>query len=132
MSDQWYADMASVQSAKYVLDHLDVLTVEFEGGSSSDVYIATTVEDKIQGLSELDFLDTDGMLFSFAAASYIPFTVKDMKLDLTIAFFDEHGQLLSYGDYTAGDPEPIFCERPPYRYVLECPAGCYGGANLKI
>lgn len=132
IEEEWYTEMAAVQSAKYVLDHLDVLTIEFEGGSSSDVYVATTVEDKIQGLSNLDFLDTDGMLFYFSSASYIPFTMEKMKLDLTIAFFSEQGKLISVSDHSAGDLSPVFCERPPYRYVLECPAGHYGGADLKL
>lgn len=129
---QWYAEMANLQSAKYLLDNLDVLTINFEGGSSSDVYVATKVEDKIQGLSDLDFLDTDGMLFYFSQDSYIPFTMKNMKLDLTIAFFNEKGELLSASSHKAGEPDPIYCENPPFRYVLECPAGNYGGANLKI
>ena len=128
----WDEEMADLQSAKYLLDNLDVLTVHFEGGSQGEFYVVTSIEDKIQGLSSLDFLDTDGMLFCFAQDSYIPFTMRDMKINLSIAFFDSSGGLLSSGSYEARDPAPVVCSNPPYRYVLECPENSYGGADLKI
>lgn len=123
--------MTKVVEAAKLLADTNILTIEFEGGATADVYIASSIEEKFQGLSELSFLDTFGMLFCFSHDSYVPFTMKDMKMDLTIAFFDEAGTLIQYGSYKAGDGTPVTCP-VPYRFVLECPEGFYAGANLKV
>jgi len=117
-------------SARF-LASLDVLDIEFSSGHSLELYIANTAEQRSKGLAHLSSIDADGMLFYYDTTSYRPFTMKDMKFNLDIGWYDEQGKLLDVGNFEAGQEDPIYA-RYGYRYVIETPTGNLPLANLKV
>lgn len=113
------------------LASLNVIDINFESGHSLEVYVALTPHEKRRGLANLESIDTDGMLFCYDAPTYSPFTMKDMKFDLDIAWFDSAGRLVGNQTWTAGSKLPVVCHRS-FSYALEVPAGTLPISNLKI
>jgi uncharacterized membrane protein (UPF0127 family) len=110
---------------------LDVLDIKFKSGHTMDVYVAMDRKTRGRGLAGLTSLDTDGMLFFFEVATYVPFSMNDMLFDLNIAWYDESGKLIQSGEYKAGDPTPITCPKP-FSYVLETPVGMLPTSDLSF
>ena len=129
--DTWEKQMASLFESASYLNSLNVLELQFQDGRVLDVYVAANREERARGLSNLEALDTCGMLFYFDKPSYVPFTMADMKIDLSIGWYDERGQLLRKGDYKAGQHGPLFSSQP-FTYVVETPLGWLPESNLKV
>lgn len=113
------------------LANLDVIDVIFESGHTMDVYVAMNRKTRSRGLSGLNSLDVDGMLFFFEVATYVPFSMNDMLFDLNIGWYDSTGKLIQSGEYKAGDSQPITCPKP-FSYVLETPIGMLPESNLSF
>lgn len=113
------------------LASLDILDVEFESGHSLELYVASTVDQQSRGLANLNSIDADGMLFYFDTTSYKPFTVKDMRFNLDIAWYDDKGTLLDIDSVEAGNQTPVYAKYG-YRYAIETPQGVLPFSNLKV
>jgi uncharacterized membrane protein (UPF0127 family) len=110
---------------------LNVIDISFASGHSLEVYVAISSHEKRRGLAGLNTLDTDGMLFCYDTPTYSPFTMKDMKFNLDIAWFDDGGKLINNQFWTAGAKIPAVCYRS-FSYVLEVPAGTLPVSDLKL
>jgi uncharacterized membrane protein (UPF0127 family) len=110
---------------------LNVIDIDFESGHSLEVYVALSPHEKKRGLAHLDSIDADGMLFCYDTPTYSPFTMRDMKFDLDIAWFDASGALIGNQTWVAGSKLPMVCHRS-FSYALEVPAGTLPVSNLKI
>lgn len=129
--DTWTDSMTQlIESASY-LNSLNVLEVNFANGVWLDLYIATNPLERAKGLSNVAALDADGMLFYYEKPSFVPFTMKSMKMDLSIGWYDENGQILRHGTYKAGDAQPLFCSQA-FSYVIETPAGLLPECNINL
>lgn len=84
-------------------------------------YLAHTPEQRREGLRGLAGLDKAGMVFEYDDDVTTPYTMAEMEFDLDIAFFDAEGNCVKKGTYPSHYRAPIFA--PPYRYVVEAPAG---------
>lgn len=110
---------------------LNVIDINFSSGHSLEVYVALNKHEKSRGLANLSSIDADGMLFCFDTPTYSPFTMKDMKFDLDIAWYDSEGKLINNQTWTAGAKIPAVCHRS-FSYVLEVPAGTLPVSDLKL
>jgi len=110
---------------------LNVIDINFASGHSLEVYVALEPHQKRRGLAGLDQIDADGMLFCYDASTYSPFTMKDMKFDLDIAWYDSEGKLIANQTWTAGSKMPAVCHRS-FSYVLEVPAGTLPISDLNL
>jgi uncharacterized membrane protein (UPF0127 family) len=106
---------------------VSVASVAIGEKSWAPIEIATTVEERENGLGGRDSLDADsGMLFIFPdppGEVTLPFWMKDMKFDLDMIFINKDKQVVFVErNAPAGSAELI---EPPasYLYVLEVNAG---------
>lgn len=127
----WEENMEALRRTSDFLASCDVLDLKFSNGQIWEVYVASTMLQRSRGLSEVSFLNLDGMLFYYEASSYVPFTMTNMRMDIDIAWYDEKGTLIKIGTFTAGHPEPILSSKP-FKYVLEAPAGTIPKVNLEV
>lgn len=130
-SDLWSLKMGRVLSTASFLRSCDVLDISFSNGDVWEVYVVMTQEQRSRGLSDVAFLDLDGMLFCYSAPSYVPFTMKDMAIDLDIAWYDYRGSLLRKSSFAAGFPDPIWGPGG-FFYVLEAAAGTIPESDLEV
>lgn len=110
---------------------LNVIDISFVSGHNLEVYVALDSHQKRRGLAGLDKIDADGMLFCYDAPTYSPFTMKDMKFNLDIAWYDSQGKLINNQTWTAGAKIPAVCHRS-FSYVLEVPAGTLPISDLVL
>ena len=130
-TQNWYNSMSSLCVTLAHLEGYNVLDIEFENGEFREVYVASTPQEKSDGLSKIVAIDLDGMLFCYDSSSYVPFSVESMMMDISIGWYTKNGDLIKMGDYMAGSKGPIFCHTP-FNYVLEAPLGTLPNANIKI
>jgi len=127
----WSEQMQSLMDTASFISRCDVIDIHFDNGHVREVYLASKVEDRQQGLAGLPSLDTDGMLFVFASPSYVPFDMSNMLFDLEIAWYDHQGTLLATKLCHPGDTVPV-CSPQSFSYVLEAPVGTIPTTNLKV
>lgn len=90
---------------------------------------ATDEEQRARGLMEVtdeDLGGYDGMLFEYPAAQSGAFWMRNTPLPLSIAFFDDQGELVSTADMEpCGDsPDcPTFPATGSFEYAIEVPQG---------
>lgn len=129
--DTWNDRMTQLLESASYLNSLNVLEVQFANGEWLDLYIAATQRERAQGLSNLEAIDVDGMLFYYDKPSFVPFTMSAMKMDLSIAWYDIDGKLLRHGTYKAGSDSPLFSSTA-FSYVIETPAGLLPECNINL
>jgi uncharacterized membrane protein (UPF0127 family) len=129
--ENWDRKMSAVLESAKFLNKLNVIDIDFVNGSSLEVYVAMTKEDRSIGLSTLPYLDTDGMMFFYDQPSYNPFTVLDMGFDIDIAWYSRDGKCIKHGTFPAGMDSPIFSPKP-YTYVVETLANNLPKSDLKV
>jgi len=127
----WLVQMNQISSTARFINKCDVIDIQFDNGHSREVYLVTSIEDRQRGLSHLPSLETDGMLFAFAAPSLVPFNMSDMLFDVDIAWYDYQGNLLKMTSCSAGLTTPV-CSPEAFSYVLEAPVGTIPTTNLKV
>ena len=73
------------------------------GGKTYLVQVATTAEDKANGLQDVESLaDNEGMLFVYNEPQTLGFWMKDTKIPLDIIFIDKNNEVISTVE---GEPE---------------------------
>lgn len=120
---------ACVDTARFFAD-CDVIDIAFENGSTMEVYVAVSVEQRSRGLASISSLDLDGMLFFYQTPSYVPFTAEKMLMDIDVAWYDRSGALLQLMTAKAGQGA-MYCPRA-FSYVLEAPVGTIPASALKL
>jgi uncharacterized membrane protein (UPF0127 family) len=127
----WQESMDSLCDTASYFSTCNVMDINFVDGSTSEVYVAISKEQRHQGLAQVSSIDLDGMLFVYDKPSLVPFTMAKMNIDLDIGWYDERGKLIKWKMCVAGTTEPQFCPTP-FSYVLECPAGTLNINDLLI
>lgn len=123
--------MAHICETARVLSSCNVADIQFDDGSFFEVYFAMTAEQRKKGLAWLQDLDLSGMLFCYDQPTIVPFTAKDMLIDLDIAWYNSSGIQLAKKTVVAGDANPI-CAPDFFSYVLETPAGKLPSGNIRL
>ena len=100
-------------------------------GAEASAWCALLADEpalRSQGLMEQDDLaGYDGMVFRFEAPSTSRFTMRDTRIPLSIAFFDEEGAFVSSQDMAPCPPGtadcPTYAAEGPYLHALEVARG---------
>ena len=100
------------------------------GNKILDVEIADTRETCREGLMGREILeDGRGMLFVFEKPQILYFWMKNTKIPLSIAFFDENRQLIEIEDMFPLSDRSIYCPKykssKPALYALEVNQGWF-------
>lgn len=104
--------------------------VAFHNDVNLRVYIASNPYTQAVGLSTLEHLETDGMLFVLSELSSSPITMINCAIPLDLAWFGDDGVCL---DTRAMVPHETIANPPqPYRYALEVYAGCLNEHEIRI
>ncbi len=96
------------------------------GETTFNVWIADSEAERIQGLSGVERLDTDGgLLMEFATDELWGIWMKDMKIPLDIVWLNKDRQIIYIVKSATPDlsTNVVFKPTEPARYVLELPAG---------
>jgi uncharacterized protein len=93
-----------------------------------DVEVAKNQEEKAKGLMERTHLpEGQGMLFVYEKPAILSFWMKNTRIPLSIAFFDEKGVLIHTLDMKVekGADFPVYYSAQPALYALEVPKGWF-------
>lgn len=109
------------------------ITLEING-ATIEAEVATTDEEKIQGLSGREMLGFDqGMLFAFDVPDFQQIWMKDMKFSIDILWLDEDMRVIYVEQGIAPETYPkIFAPPTKAYYVLELEAGFVEKNGIKI
>lgn len=129
--EEWlYGIDRITENIKY-LNNLNVLDVSFHSGHSLELYVAIKDEEHIRGLSNLEDITLDGMLFVYDKPTYLPFTAKDMLFDMDIAWFDENGRIIDSRFIPAGQKELVTVQQQ-YSFAIETKAGMLPQSSIVL
>lgn len=96
--------------------------------------LASTAEQRSQGLQDRsDLGGYDAMLFRFDSDVTFGFHMRNVPVDLSIAWFDTFGRFLGAADMAAcpsGDGCDSYFAPAPYRYALEVPKGDFAAMGV--
>ena len=110
--------------------------IETDGNTALfNVEVADTPEERAYGLMNRESLPEDsGMLFVFFEPSSGGFWMKDTPVPLSIAFFDEDGEIISMYDMDPCTKEPCKSYRPERRYwgALEVNQGAFEEHGVEV
>lgn len=127
----WQSEMADICETARLLSSCNVAEIEFDNGVFFEVYFAMSSEQRKKGLGWLQHLDLSGMLFCYDYPTVVPFTAKNVLMDLDIAWYNSSGSQLDKRTVKAGDVNPI-CSPGFFSYVLETPAGSLPDGNIRL
>jgi uncharacterized protein len=104
------------------------------GARCLHVLVASTENQRVQGLRGVRSLPYDGMLFVFARDTAAQFTMADTPTPLAITFFAANGAPVDGADMApcpSGTDAtcPAYASRKRYRYALERPVGASATAS---
>lgn len=102
------------------------------GDFSIVVEIASTPEERTQGLSNRDSLPTDsGLLFIFDESDFHGFWMRDMKFGIDIVWIDDGWTVIGVERNVLPETFPkVFYPPSKVRYVLELNAGLTSKHNI--
>ena len=107
---------------KFINEHNKTKTI--------DCYIARSINQKIRGLRDLEYLDENkGMIFPFKFSNYRFFNIKDMLISLDIIFINKNMFIKKIFE-TDGNPNKLYygyC-----KYVIETNRGFCYNHNIKV
>ena len=113
-------------------------TLIFDNGASLKVEIATTPQQKQQGLMGRTSLAAgQGMLFVFQPAQPLSFWMKNTLIHLSIGFFRENKTLFEIKDMepihgpVREELLPRYQSSEPAMYALEVPKGWFSKSKIK-
>jgi uncharacterized protein len=110
--------------------------IDTDGGSLFvNVEIADTPAKREQGLMGRESLDEDsGMVFIFFEPSSSPFWMKDTLIPLSIAFFDDEGDIVDILDMDPckKEPCPFYTPAAPYFGALEVNQGAFEDWGVEV
>jgi uncharacterized membrane protein (UPF0127 family) len=106
------------------------------GKKKATVEIAKTEESHTQGLMNRDGLEPNsGMLFIFEKPQILAFWMKNTKIPLSIAFFDEDQRLINIATMSPLPPDaasyPKYLSSRPACYALEMPQDWFQDSDLE-
>ena len=95
-------------------------------------FIADNDAKRAKGLMFADPLDTDEVVFFiFPYSDFHSFWNKNVSFDLSLAFLDEMGRVVDFGDLKAESEKPVASSRPS-RFVIEAKKGAFDKKGIKI
>lgn len=101
-------------------------------GNPLSVEIADTNQSREIGLMFRPHLPTNtGMLFVFPLPTQGCFWMKNTLIPLSIAYIDNHGNIVGIFDMQPHDESPV-CSRKPFLYALEVNQGWFKKHNVTI
>lgn len=112
--------------------------ITLPNGQTINAIVATSVEDRQQGLSGVESLASDaGMLFVFPDAGQHGIWMKEMNFPLDIVWLDETGRVVHVVEeapvHDSLDGElPVYQSELPAKYVLEVTAGMADEAGIEV
>jgi uncharacterized membrane protein (UPF0127 family) len=97
------------------------------------VELALTDEERRRGLMHRPRLgENEGMIFKYPGKSDQGFWMKNTKIPLSIAFFNDDGVIVNiHAVMTPGQEEPKFESKKPVQYALEVKAGWFEDHGIK-
>lgn len=102
-------------------------------GVEIEVAVADTPEERVKGLSGMDRIPFQGMLFIFDSPAQEGFWMKDMRFAIDIIWIGENFKVVDMKEGVKPETFPeIFEPREEAGYVLEVPAGFSKLHSLKI
>ena len=129
--DAWFEDLTRISDLAAYVSKLDIVEVAFGSGHLLELYAAHRPVEKVRGLSGLGSLDTDGMIFFYPTPTYKPFTMRDTRFDLDVAWYSDTGVLLDMQSYVAFDTKPVVTAQK-FSYVIEASPGMIPNTDLKL
>ena len=127
-----WAYMSYAQSGRRV-----VVSFSPNGGQQSPLYNLEVADDdrlRAKGLmfrKPGDLADNEGMFFAFPEEKKHTFWMKNTYIPLSIAYINEHGQIVSIHDMQPHDVSSV-CSLAPAMYALETKQGWYQEQKIKI
>lgn len=127
----WYTENYDVSIKEMFLPTVPILRI---GDMSVRVEIARTEEERVQGLSGRDSLESlKGLLFIFPEAGYYPIWMKDMNFPIDIVWISEDLEVIDIDREVSPDTYPrSFRSSSPVRYILETNAHYVDTFGIRI
>lgn len=95
-------------------------------------FIADNDYKRAKGLMHADPLeDEEVVFFIFPHSDFHSFWNKNVSFDLSLAFLDEMGRVVDFGDLKAESEKPVASSRPS-RFVIEAKKGAFDNKGVKI
>ncbi|MEW6744163.1 MAG: DUF192 domain-containing protein [Planctomycetota bacterium] len=96
------------------------------GGVAIEVEIAADPASRERGLMFRERLDRDaGMLFIYPEPGWRHFWMRNTRIPLAIAFFDDSGRIINIEEMHPGVESPTYDSRERCRFALEMNAGWF-------
>ena len=127
----WQSEMAEICDKARTLLSCNVAEIEFDDGTFFEVYFAMTPEQRKKGLACVSELDLPGMLFCYDEPTYVPYSMINTFIDLSVAWYNDKGELIQNGTFAKLSKEPLVCSKA-FSFVLETPAGKLPAGNLRL
>jgi len=111
--------------------------ITLPNGQTINTIVATSLEDRQQGLSGVESLADDaGMLFVFPNIGQHGIWMRDMKFPLDIVWLDETGKVIHVVEKAPvqeeGEELLVYQSELPAKYVLEVTAGMAKSAGIEV
>lgn len=95
-------------------------------------FIADNDKKRAKGLMFAEPLDNDEVVFFiFPYSDYHSFWNKNVSFDLSLAFLDEMGRVVDFGELKAESEKPVASSRPS-RFVIEAKKGAFDNKGIKV
>jgi uncharacterized membrane protein (UPF0127 family) len=95
-------------------------------------FIADNDYKRAKGLMHADPLDDEEVVFFiFPHSDFYSFWNRNVSFDLSLAFLDEMGRVVDFGDLKAESEKPVASSRPA-RFVIEAKKGAFDNKGVKI
>jgi uncharacterized membrane protein (UPF0127 family) len=115
---------------------VSTLVVETDGGKVElDIEVADTPEERATGLMGREDLGSlDGMAFVWPEPTSGGFWMKDTLIPLSIAFWDERGEIVAILDMEPCDADPCPSYDPGLAYVgaVEVGQGAFDANGIRV
>jgi uncharacterized membrane protein (UPF0127 family) len=112
--------------------HLPTATISIKGYTLT-AELATNPAARACGLSHRDELpENHGMLFIYPDLRPLSFWMKDTKIFLSIAFFDDSGHIFSIQDMTPMQADRKYHSPRPASYAIEVNQGWFSRHGIDV
>jgi uncharacterized membrane protein (UPF0127 family) len=95
-------------------------------------FIADNDYKRSKGLMFAEPLEEEEVVFFiFPKSDFHSFWNKNVRVDLSLAFLDEMGRVVDFGDLKAESEKPVASSRPS-RFVIEAKKGAFDNKGVKV